>query len=101
MPPVLTALDDILAPPRCALLVIDMQNDFIHPDGWGGRRGPGVRSLRGIVPVVNRLIRCARSAGVPICYITMEHGPSLDAPNYQARYASRGMADEILCAAGT
>ncbi len=31
----------------------------------------------------------------------MEHGPAVDPPNYRARYAARGMEDDILCAAGT
>jgi ureidoacrylate peracid hydrolase len=31
----------------------------------------------------------------------MEHGRHVDAPNYQARYAARGMGEEILCEAGT
>ena len=29
----LTSLDAILAPTRSALLVVDLQNDFIHPRG--------------------------------------------------------------------
>ncbi len=101
MPGVLTALTDILIPQRCALLVVDIQNDFIHPDGWSARHTPGGPTLRHVIPVINRLIAAARASRVPVCYVTMEHGPSVDAPNYQARYAARGMEQDILCAVGS
>jgi ureidoacrylate peracid hydrolase len=101
MPPVLTALDAILAPTRSSLLVVDVQNDFVHPDGWAARHHPGGPSLRQVIPPINRLIRAARAARVPVVYVLMEHGPAIDPPNYRARYVARGMEGDILCAAGT
>lgn len=101
MAEVLTTLDAILAPSRAALLVVDLQNDFIHPEGWAARHHPGGPSLRHVIPPVNRLIRAARDASVPVVYVLMEHGPALDAPNYRARYVTRNMEADILCAAGT
>jgi len=96
---VLTSLDAILAPTRSALLVVDVQHDFIHPEGWATRHGSP--SLRQVIPPINRLITAARSAGVTVVYILMEHGPAIDLPNYRARYEARGMDGDILCAAGT
>lgn len=101
MTDVLTSLDAILAPSRAALLVVDLQNDFIHPDGWAARHSPAGPSLRHVIPPVNGLIRVARAAGVPVVYVLMEHGVAIDAPNYRARYMARGMESDILCAAGT
>lgn len=100
MAPVLTTLSDVLAPQRCALLVVDIQRDFLDARGWTARHGSGGARLRRVIPVVNALIAAARQAGVPVCYITMEHGRDIDAPNYQARYAARGMDEDLLCAAG-
>jgi ureidoacrylate peracid hydrolase len=97
----LTAIADILAPSRTALLVIDVQNDFIHPEGWSARHAPDAPSLRHVIPVINTLIAAARRAGIVVVYVVMEHGPGIDAPNYQARYVARGMADDILCRQGT
>jgi len=97
---VLTTLDELLGPAGCALLVVDLQRDFVHPDGWSARRTPGAVSLRRVIPVINALVDAARATAVPVCYVTMEHGREVDAPNYQARYAARGMGEEILCAAG-
>jgi ureidoacrylate peracid hydrolase len=101
MSDVLTSLDAVLAPSRSALLVVDLQNDFIHPGGWSIRHHPDGPSLRHVIPPVNRLIGTARAAGVPVAYVLMEHGPGVDAPNYRARYESRGMAGDLLCAEGT
>jgi nicotinamidase-related amidase len=97
---VLTTLDELLRPGGCALLVVDVQRDFVHPDGWSARRAPGATSLRPVIPVINALVAAARASAVPVCYVTMEHGRDVDAPNYQARYVTRGMGEEILCAAG-
>jgi nicotinamidase-related amidase len=101
VPDVLTSLDAILAPSRCALLVVDVQHDFVHPDGWARRHDPASPSLRHVIPVINRLIAEARRAGVVVAYVTMAHGRDIDPPNYRARYASRGMQEDLLCAAGT
>jgi ureidoacrylate peracid hydrolase len=101
MSELLTSLEAILAPTRCALLVVDLQNDFIHPRGWSARHHPDAPSLRHVLPPVNRLVAAARAARVPVAYVLMEHGPAVDAPNYRARYASRGMAADVLCAQGT
>jgi ureidoacrylate peracid hydrolase len=97
----LTRLDEVVAPSRCALLVIDVQNDFVHPEGWSARHAPGGPSLRHVIPVINDLIAGARRAALPVVYVVMEHGPEVDAPNYQARYVARGMEDDILCRAGS
>jgi ureidoacrylate peracid hydrolase len=96
----LTELAEVLAPSRCALIVIDIQNDFVHPEGWSRRHAPDAPSLRQVIPVINALIAGARHAGVRIAFIRMEHGLAVDAPNYRARYAQRRMQDDILCAAG-
>src|SRR5437870_2105177 len=50
MADLLTSLDAILAPTRAALLVVDLQNDFIHPRGWSARHhpeAPGVEPVGG------------------------------------------------------
>jgi ureidoacrylate peracid hydrolase len=77
MADVLLSLDAILAPARSALLVVDLQNDFIHPDGWSARHHPGGPSLRHVLSPVNALIRAARGAAVPVVYIDAFEGTAL------------------------
>ena len=49
-------------PAGFALLVVDMQNGFCHPDGDIGRRGQGA-PLQAVVPAVGRLVDLAHVAG--------------------------------------
>jgi len=99
---VYTSLPEILDPRRTSLLVVDIQNDFIDPQGWSARMGGDVARLRRVVEPINALISAAREFGVLIAYICMQHGSDVDPPNYRARYSERGMtADDMLCQRGT
>lgn len=51
---------------RCALLVIDMQEEFVKP-GWTPFWVPAATEA---VPRIRALIDCCRSAGVPVIYTT-------------------------------
>ena len=64
-------------PAATALLVIDMQRDFIEHGGFGESLGNDVRPLQAIVPVVARLIAGARAAGVPVIHTRECHAPDL------------------------
>jgi nicotinamidase-related amidase len=54
---------------RTAMLVVDMQNDFLHPDGWFPRAGVDTAALRAIVPGLNALNAALRAAGVPVLWV--------------------------------
>lgn len=64
-------------PARTALVVIDMQRDFIEHGGFGETLGNDVRPLQAIVPTVARLIAGARAAGVPVIHTRECHVPDL------------------------
>lgn len=55
-------------PERLALIVIDMQRDFIEPGGFGATLGNDVSQLARIVPTVGRLLDVFRQAGLPIIH---------------------------------
>jgi len=62
---------------RTALLVIDMQNDFCHADGWLASIGVDVSPARApIDPLVRHLPRL-RSAGVPVVWLNWGNRPDL------------------------
>ncbi|MDR7402941.1 MAG: isochorismatase family cysteine hydrolase [Armatimonadota bacterium] len=46
-----------LDPGRCALLVIDMQNDFVSPGGFHHRQGKPVGAMQAIIPAIQLLLR--------------------------------------------
>ena len=61
---------------RSALIIVDIQNDFLHPDGGLGQRAReyperniDMPFLRGTIPQVARLADAFRSAGRPVVYV--------------------------------
>jgi nicotinamidase-related amidase len=85
-----------------AVLVIDVQNDFVADEGRVGRDGVDMQPLQQAVHGINRLIAAARKSGVPVFYIVVEHGGDVDELPYQARYERRGMTpDDTICQTGT
>lgn len=77
--------DKLLDPMRSAILVIDMQHDFCHPNGVFARRGFDVNPVGAIVPTIGRLIVSARAAGVLVIYTRTETSPETDSPAWLTR----------------
>ena len=48
---------------RSALVVVDMQNDFCHPEGWFAQKGLGIRAARRPIAILRRLLPAWRDAG--------------------------------------
>ncbi|MGJ3265099.1 MAG: cysteine hydrolase family protein [Salinarimonas sp.] len=66
-----------LAPGATALVVIDMQRDFVEPGGFGAALGNDVSRLAAIVPTVARLLALFRAHGWPIVHTREAHLPDL------------------------
>jgi len=64
-------------PARTALVVIDMQRDFVEPGGFGEMLGNDVTLLAAIVPTVSRLLAVCRRAGMTIVHTRESHRPDL------------------------
>lgn len=60
--------DGQLRPECTALLVIDLQEDFLSSTGYFARSGYDPTPLRAILPAVNALIRKARSVGIQVIH---------------------------------
>ncbi len=89
-------------PLRTAVVVVDIQNDFVHDEGKGARMGGDMTEAQAAVVQINRLIECGRAVGAQIIYARIEHAPETDRPNYRARYLQRGFdPQDLLCATGT
>ncbi|MEJ0096998.1 MAG: isochorismatase family cysteine hydrolase [Bauldia sp.] len=93
-----------LPPGNVALIVIDMQRDFVEPGGFGDTLGNDVTRLQAIVPTVGRLIGLFRAKGWPVIHTREGHKPDLsDCPpakrlrgNPSLRIGDRGPMGRIL-----
>lgn len=54
---------------RTALIVVDMQNDFCHPEGWFAQKGLGIRAARKPIPVLQTLLPAGRQAGGALVWL--------------------------------
>jgi len=69
------------APERTALVVIDMQRDFLLPGGFGETLGNDVSLLQAAIGPCQRALAAARAAGMLVIHTREGHRPDLsDAP---------------------
>ncbi|MFM7531227.1 MAG: cysteine hydrolase family protein, partial [Rubrivivax sp.] len=62
---------------RCALVVIDMQRDFIEPGGFGESLGNDVSLLHAAVAPTRALLEAWRARGWPVVHTREGHRPDL------------------------
>lgn len=60
-----------------ALVLIDMQRDFVEPGGFGESLGNDVSQLAGVVPVLAGVLAAARAAGMLVIHTREGHLPDL------------------------
>ncbi|MGH7121426.1 MAG: cysteine hydrolase family protein [Acetobacteraceae bacterium] len=66
-----------LEPAHVALLIIDMQRDFVDPGGFGEALGNDVSLLRKAVAPTARVLAAARAAGFLVIHTREGHRPDL------------------------
>jgi nicotinamidase-related amidase len=64
-------------PARTALVIIDMQRDFLEPGGFGAMLGNDVGQLRGTIAPNRRLLAAWREAGLLAIHTREGHRPDL------------------------
>lgn len=70
--------DNLFARPGTAVMVIDVQNDYCHPDGVFAQAGLAVDDLDGLVLRINTLVRAARAARRPVIWVRMQWADRAD-----------------------
>jgi biuret amidohydrolase len=63
--------------PKTALVLIDMQRDFIEPGGFGETLGNDVSLLEAIVPATKKTLEAWREAGGLVVHTREAHRPDL------------------------
>jgi ureidoacrylate peracid hydrolase len=58
---------------KCALLIVDMQNGFVHPRSAMGLSPSGTAAQQAIVPTLVRFVDFCRGNAIPILWSQQEH----------------------------
>lgn len=76
---------DGLSRDATALIVIDMQRDFLDPGGYLAAIGGSLDGVRRAIPGVQRLLAAARGAGMTVIHTRQAYRPDLaDLPPHKA-----------------
>lgn len=82
----------LLDPAHIALIVIDMQRDFLEPGGFGEALGNNVSRLAPAVPAVAQLLALFRSKGWPVIHTRESHMADLsDCPPAKLNRGAPGL----------
>jgi len=94
------SLSERLDPKSTALIVVDVQNDFCHPDGICAKSGDDISSTGPMVENIKQLTDAARKAGLFIVFIRTSYDqPVLSPPTSESQFARRGFSG--ICLEGT
>src|SRR5262245_9366578 len=77
-------------PAQCALLIIDMQRDFLEAGGFGEMLGNDVSQLRRTIEPNRRLLAAWRAAGLLVLHTREGHRPDLTDLPEAKRIRGRG-----------
>jgi nicotinamidase-related amidase len=96
-------LPPMIAPERTALVIIDVQEDFVSPAGVAGKWGIDFDALEPPLQKIEALIAAARANGVTPAYIRVVTRPETDSDALKALHRRKGRPPQAvaLCRAGT
>lgn len=96
-------LPPMIAPSRTALVIIDVQEDFVSPAGAAGGWGIDLGVLEPPLQNIEALIAAARAKGVPLIYVRVITRPETDSGALKLLHQRKGRPQQSLaiCRAGT
>ncbi|MBY0012277.1 cysteine hydrolase family protein [Paenibacillus typhae] len=76
---------DLIMPERTALIIVDVQNDYCHPEGVLASAGNDVSAVKEMMPRLHGLIAAARAHDVPVIFIQTFHERATDSQVWVSR----------------
>jgi ureidoacrylate peracid hydrolase len=81
---------DRLAPHKAALVVVDVQKDFCHPQGAFAKKNVNLSHVeKSVVTLVSFLEKC-RQLNFPIIFVRTIHSDWTDSPSWLGRFGGTG-----------
>ena len=93
-------------PGSCAVIVVDMQNDFGSEGGMFDRAGIDISGIRQATATTAPVLAAARAAGIPVVYLQMQHRADMadmgaaDSPHRQ-RHARLRVGETVTAPDGS
>jgi nicotinamidase-related amidase len=96
-------LPGMIDPPRTALVVIDVQEDFAGPAGAIGRVGLDMSRIEPAIDRIGSLIAAARAAGAHVAFARVITRPETDSSALRLRAVRQGRSPDSvgICRAGS
>jgi nicotinamidase-related amidase len=96
-------LPPMIVPGRTALVVIDVQEDFVSPAGAAGHWGIDLGALEPPLQRIEKLIAAARSKGVTLAFARVVTRPETDSDALKALHQRKGRPPQAvaICRADT
>jgi ureidoacrylate peracid hydrolase len=86
------SLAQLIEPSRTALILIDVQNDYCHPEGSLGSVGADVSSVDPAVDNIEKLLEASRKLGVAVIFVRNWHEKWTDSEQWLNRKPSKTRA---------
>lgn len=80
---------------KTALVLIDLQNDFCHPNGTASMRGKDIHAFGDIIKNITTLLKNARENNIPIIHAISEHSIWSQSPSKKERFGRKEQRDEL------
>lgn len=96
-------LPEMIPPSSTAMVIIDVQEDFVSPDGAAGQWGIDLGGLEPPLRRIEHLIALARARGVTLVYVRVVTRPETDSGALKLLHQRKGHPPQALaiCRAGT
>ena len=80
---------------KAALLLVDLQNDFCHPEGTASKRGKDIHAIHGTMKQMKDLLETARECKVPVIHVISEHSAWTESPSGHERFGRSNQKSNV------
>lgn len=88
-------------PTTSAIVVVDVQNDFVHPDGALAKGGGQISQFAPLIASLERLLTAAKQHGVPILFVRHENRTEGMSPVWLYKRRQLGREATPVCLPGS